>query len=138
MEEWTIGEVARQTGVATSTLRYYESVGLLKPARRVSGQRRYRPEVVQQMAVLQLAQHVGFTIAEMRMLVNGFAPPTPASERWRLLAQQKLVEVRQRIEHAQQMQAILEHLLQCGCLRLEDCVARLQTDRTQETLCTPK
>ena len=46
----TIGEVAEQAGVATSALRYYDELGLLPPATRVSGQRRYRPEAVARSA----------------------------------------------------------------------------------------
>ena len=46
MELLTIGELSRRTGVATSALRYYEGIGLLRHATRISGQRRYPPEAV--------------------------------------------------------------------------------------------
>ncbi len=119
----SIGEVARRAGVRTSALRYYESVGLLPDPQRISGgHRRYDPSVLDLLAVLQMAQQAGFTIAEMHMLVAGFSPETPASERWRQLAQHKLQEVEEVIAHAQQTKKILEQLVQCGCLRLEECV----------------
>jgi DNA-binding transcriptional MerR regulator len=69
-----------------------------------------------------MAQQVGFTIAEMHMLVAGFSPDTPAFERWRQLAQHKLQEVEKVIAHAQQTKRILEQLVQCGCLHLEECI----------------
>ncbi len=63
MEELTIGEVARRAGVRTSTLRYYESIGLLPAARRVNGRRRYAPAALRMLAVIHLAQQAGFSAA---------------------------------------------------------------------------
>lgn len=119
----TIGEVARLARMRTSAIRYYESVGLLPEPHRVSGRhRRYDPSVLDVLSVLRMAQQAGFTIAEMHLLMAGFAPETPASERWRQLAQHKLQEVEEVIAHAQHTKRILEQLIQCGCLRLEECI----------------
>ncbi|HEV2473427.1 MAG TPA: MerR family transcriptional regulator [Ktedonobacteraceae bacterium] len=122
MQAFAIGEVARRAGVRASTLRYYESVGLIPPPGRVHGHRRYDSSIFALLAILRMAQHAGFTLAEMHMLVNGFSPETPASERWQQLARQKLVEVEELIAHAQQTKHTLESLLRCECLSLEDCV----------------
>jgi len=122
METLPIGEVARRAGIRPSALRYYESVGLLPAPRREHGHRRYDPGVLQRLAVLRLAQQVGFTVAEMHLLVAGFSSDTPASERWQLLANKKLQEVEARIAHAQQTKQILGCLLQCSCFDLEECV----------------
>jgi MerR family transcriptional regulator, redox-sensitive transcriptional activator SoxR len=123
MEALTIGEVARRIGMRTSALRYYESVGLLPaPSRVSSGHRRYDPSVLDLLAVLRMAQQAGFTLAEMHLLVAGFSAEVPASERWQLLARRKLQEVEAVIAHAHQTQHLLERLLQCGCLHLEECV----------------
>ncbi len=122
-EVLTIGEVARRAGLRTSALRYYESVGLLPAPHRVSsGHRRYDASVLGLLSVLRMAQQAGFTIAEMHMLVAGFSEETPASERWQQLAYNKLQEVEAVIAHAQQTKRILEQLVQCGCLRLEECI----------------
>ncbi len=120
-EELTIGEVARRAGVRTSALRYYESIGLLHAIRRVNGQRRYDPSAVRMLAVIHLAQQAGFSVAEIQTLVHGFAPETAPAERWRPLAEHKLGELDALIARAQQMKRILETLLQCGCMRLEQC-----------------
>lgn len=121
MEGLIISEVARRAGVRPSALRYYESVGLIPAPKRVNGRRRYDPSVVQRLALLQLAQQAGFTIAEIRTLFHGFAPDTPPAARWRALARQKAVELDALIARAQHMKHVLETGLQCGCLRLEDC-----------------
>src|SRR5713226_5906742 len=109
METLPIGEVARRAGIRTSTIRYYESVGLLPEPKRVSGgHRRYDAAILEQLAILRMAQQAGFTIAEMHLLVAGFDAATPASERWQVLAQTKLKEVEAIIAHAQQTKRILE------------------------------
>jgi MerR family redox-sensitive transcriptional activator SoxR len=122
MEALAIGEVARQAGIRSSTLRYYESVGLLPPPKRVHGHRRYDPSVFSLLAILRMAQHAGFTLAEMHLLIHGFSEETPASERWQQLARHKLQEVEALITHAQQTKHSLECLLECQCQRLEECI----------------
>lgn len=125
----TIGEVARRAGMRTSALRYYEEMGLLPPPQRVGGgHRRYDPSVFGLLTVLRMAQQAGFTIAEMHLLVAGFSPETPASERWRQLAQHKLQEVEAVIAHAQDTKRLLEQLLLCGCLRFEECIENCSPD----------
>ena len=102
MEELPIGEIARQAGIRPSALRYYESIGLLPTPKRVNGRRRYDQRTVQMLRVVQLAQHAGFTVAEIQMLLHGFAPDTPPAARWQALAHQKLRELDTVIAHAQQ------------------------------------
>jgi MerR family redox-sensitive transcriptional activator SoxR len=123
MEELSIGEVARRARIRTSTIRYYESIGLLPEPRRVSGgHRRYDPHVLEWLAILRMAQQAGFTIAERHQLVAGFSSETPASTRWHQLAGKKLQEVEGVIAQAQQTKQLLERLVLCGCLRLEECL----------------
>src|SRR5215216_6297212 len=108
MEELAIGEVARRAGIRPSALRYYESIGLLPAPKRVSGRRRYDESTVQMLKVVRLAQHAGFTVAEIQTLLHGFEPDTPPAVRWRPLARQKLRELDALIERAQQMKRVLE------------------------------
>jgi MerR family redox-sensitive transcriptional activator SoxR len=121
MEEMKIGAVAGLAGVETSTLRYYESIGVLPPARRVSGQRRYTPEVLQRLGIVQVAKEAGFTLPEIRTLFDGFSESEPPSALWKTLARQKLPEVESLIARAQTMKRILEEGLDCDCLSLDDC-----------------
>jgi MerR family redox-sensitive transcriptional activator SoxR len=133
VKEFTIGEVARQAKLHTSALRYYESAGLVAASRRVSGQRRYDQSVLQRLAVIQLAQEAGFTVAEIKALFFSFPPETPPSERWQTLAQQKLAQVNARIQKAEDMKKILEEgLLQCRCLTLEECAQCISARQSSE------
>ena len=121
MDEMTIGEVAKQVGVQTSTLRYYDSVGLLPKVRRENGRRRYDDSVFPQITMIQLAQKSGFTIAEIKILKDGFQEENALSARWQRLAADKLVELNKRILETQQMVTMLQNGLDCGCLSLDDC-----------------
>lgn len=65
----TIGQVADAAGVATSTLRYYEREGLLKPATRSrAGYRLYDPAACQQLRFIRSAQAVGFSLDDIKTL----------------------------------------------------------------------
>jgi MerR family redox-sensitive transcriptional activator SoxR len=125
VESMSIGEVARSTGVRPSALRYYEGVGLLPLPERANGRRRYDGEllreVLNRLAVVRVAKQAGFTISEIRTLLDGFSEDTPPSERWRFLAQEKLPEVEALVERSLSMKDLLERGLRCECLRLEEC-----------------
>ena len=57
-----IGDVAQRAGVRTSLIRYYEDIGLLPEAERVSGQRRYDQTVLRRLAVIDVAQRAGMSL----------------------------------------------------------------------------
>lgn len=129
MTELTISEVARQAGIRTSAIRYYESVGLLPLPQRVSGQRRYHADILRRLAFIQAAQAVGFSVAEMQTLLHELDGDTPLSARWQSLAKRKLAEVDTLIHRAQGMRQMLEQGLHCSCPDLEqciDCVLKIQ------------
>lgn len=125
MESMGIGAVANRAGVRPSALRYYERIGLLPRPGRENGRRRYDGEALREaldrLAVVRVAQQAGFTISEIRTLLDGFSDDTPPSERWRVLARDKLPEVEALVERALGMKDILERGLRCECMRLEEC-----------------
>ncbi len=121
MAELPIGEVARRAGVAASALRYYEDAGLLPRADRKGGRRVYPEAILQRLALIHLAKEAGFTVAEIRRLLSGFARKTPPGQRWRTLAEMKLEELDRRIEEAQRMKAVLQTVTRCHCPTLDDC-----------------
>ncbi len=114
----SISEVAERTGLRPSALRYYEEVGLIAPAARVSGRRHYDESVMDRLRVIDCARSAGFTIADMReLLVEGQCTP----ERWRPLAERKLREIDALVERAQAVRRLLEESLACDCRSLEAC-----------------
>ncbi len=121
MKSLSIGEVARRTGLRPSAVRYYEEVGILPPPARVSGQRRYDPDVVRRLDVLRFAQQSGFTLQEIKTLFHGFGAERPLSARWRELAQNKLRELDLLAKRIRRMRRAVELGMKCGCVRVEDC-----------------
>lgn len=122
MEDLTIGEVARRAGVRTSALRYYEEAGILPPAPRINGRRHYNEDLVSLIEVAKFAQSVGFSLAEIRQLFSGMEGRKSLQTHWRPLARAKLEELDRVIARALQMKRAIETGLECGCIRVEDCL----------------
>jgi MerR family redox-sensitive transcriptional activator SoxR len=129
LDALTIGEVARQAGIRTSTLRYYEQIGLLPPPERMNGRRRYDPTVLDRLRVIHMAQEVGFRLDEIQELFPRDKADQAFSARWHPMAQQKLAEVDALIARAQTMKQMLEESLRCGCMTLEACMVFLRQIR---------
>ena len=121
MRDMTIGDVTRRTGIQASTIRYYEQIDLLPPATRVNGRRQYDGVVLDRLAVIRLAQEAGFTLAEVKQLVQGFGAAGSPRARWLPWALRKHGEVEALIKQARRMRRLLDALLACRCKRLEDC-----------------
>lgn len=117
----SISQVARQVGLRPSAIRYYEQMGILRPAHRISGQRRYDTSILYRLAVIQRARELGFTLSEIRRLFFGFSEKTPASQRWQKLCRQKLSELETLIENIHSMQDVLRRLQNCSCDALDQC-----------------
>src|ERR1700761_8449300 len=103
MASLTISEVAKQTGLRTSAIRYYEEIGILDAAERVGGQRRYDKSVFYRLSIVQRAQQAGFTLDEVHELLTGFVPGTPAPERWKELSTRKMKELTAKMAEVQFM-----------------------------------
>src|SRR5690349_19858014 len=121
MKTFSIGELARKTGIRTSALRYYEEAGILPLPHRANGRRFYEADAVRRVDVLRFAQQAGFTLDEIKVLFHGFGSTTPLSARWQKLAREKLIELDALVERIQSMRRALEIGLKCGCVRIEDC-----------------
>ncbi|MCV2366653.1 MerR family transcriptional regulator [Roseateles oligotrophus] len=66
-----IGDLAQRTGMAASAIRFYESSGLLPPAKRgANGYRQYDDETLQRLLVIQIAQRLGFSLETLRRLAG--------------------------------------------------------------------
>lgn len=125
MEQLNIGQVAQRVGLQTSAIRYYESIGLIPEPQRKSGWRRYGPEVLDRLSVIRTASEIGFTLEEIRTLLDGFPFEMEPNERWQVLAAKKLPEVQDLIARAVTLQALLEAGMECNCEQIEQCISTL-------------
>ena len=119
-ETLTIGEVARRVELNASAIRYYERIGLMPPATRVAGQRRYGPETVQRLGLLKAAKRLGFTLEETQLLLAAEAEGEPADQ-MRALAERKLSEVDALIEQLMEVRRLLLGATHCQADHLCDC-----------------
>jgi MerR family redox-sensitive transcriptional activator SoxR len=118
-EDMRIGAVARRAGVRVSLIRYYEEIGLLPPAPRVSGQRRYDASVLRRLTVIDVAQRAGLSLTEIRALLD--AGTDPMSERLRALAERRLPEIEALIDRAERVRTWLRAATACDCDTVDEC-----------------
>jgi MerR family redox-sensitive transcriptional activator SoxR len=117
----TIGTVAALTGRRPSSIRYYEQIGLLPPARRVGGRRVYGPDVVRTLAVIETGQRAGLTLGEIGALLSASPGGQDATGRLRELAARKLPEITALIARTEIVRGWLESAARCECPSLDDC-----------------
>jgi len=122
MEELTISQIARHAAIRPSTIRYYESINLLPPPPRSSGQRRYDPSILHRLSFIKTAQSLGFTLTEIQQFFATSSEQVPISSHWQILAQHKLTEVDALIRRAYHMKRMLQQSLRCNCPTLDDCI----------------
>lgn len=116
-----IGEVAERAKTPATTIRYYERFGLLPEPERVSGQRVYEADVLEDLEAIDIAQELGFTLEEIKLLLGSLRSGEEPSRNCREMAQQKLRELEELIADAYRMKEILEHGLSCNCTSLQGC-----------------
>ncbi len=120
----TIGEVARQAGIAATTLRYYEQIGLVSAPARRGGQRRYDDSVLTRLEVIRLCKSAGFALEEIQLLFADDAPGRPAS---RALAEAKLAEIDAQMESLARARAVIEWGMRCTCPSIDACTCGIHT-----------
>ena len=83
----SVGEVAARSGVAVSTLHFYEAEGLIRSWRNQGNQRRYAREVLRRIAVIRVAQRAGISLAAIRDALKTLPDErTPTAEDWKRLS----------------------------------------------------
>ena len=122
MAELSISIVAQQTGLRPSTLRYYEEIGLLSPTGRIGGRRQYDESVLQRLALIQTGQQAGFTLAELRILLDNVLGDESGNVEWHTLVARKLTEMGVRSQNIERMKRILEDIMDCEDSTLAECI----------------
>jgi DNA-binding transcriptional MerR regulator len=112
-----IGQVAAQAEVNVQTVRLYERLGLLKkPERRASGYRDYTGEAVMFIRFIRQAKSLGFTLNEIKSLIDMREKGSHTVAEMRQVAQARLRAIDDKIRQLQTMrEAIEQGLNHCGC-----------------------
>ncbi len=111
----TIGALASASGATVATIRYYEDIGLLPPARRSDkAQRLYEPSAIQRVAFVRRCREFGFSIDQVRQLVDLVGAPARPCTEVRDLAAEQLQAVRQKLSELRALEATLQSAIH-GC-----------------------
>src|SRR5215213_411241 len=117
----TIGQVAERAGINASHIRFYERTGVLPEPERVSGQRRYREEVLHRLSIIDVAQRAGLTLGEIAPLTGPGNRSADASGHIRALADEKLPHIDALIARAQAVKQWLQVAQSCDCASVDVC-----------------
>jgi DNA-binding transcriptional MerR regulator len=112
----SIGELADRFGLATHVLRHWEAVGLLTPARRTSGRRRYGGDALARVALIQQFKELGFGLDQIRAMLD----TTDPAARKAVLARHD-AELERRIASATAARDLIGHGLRCPAPDFIEC-----------------
>jgi MerR family transcriptional regulator, copper efflux regulator len=107
-----IGTAARHSALPANTIRYYEEIGLLRPARADNGYRDYSGDDIHRLKFLQRARGLGFSVEECRQLLSLYGDTHRASADVKALAATKLDQIEHKIAELQSLKTALTHLVQ--------------------------
>jgi len=116
MDPLSIGQVAKSTGVSVEAIRFYERQGLIpEPARSAAGYRQYPPDTPRRVRFIQRAKAVGFTLGDIRELLELRTRPDVTCADIQARAQDKLEEIAAKLAELEQMRRALNRLAeQCS------------------------
>lgn len=135
---YTIGQLAGAAGLPTSTLRYYERAGLLKPAGRSDGNYRlYDEDALERLRFIRAAQATGFTLDDViRMLGHRHASSASCREVQGLI-ENRLLNLKRRMEDLRHVERVLRSALD-ACRRTEEPGRCELIDRLSQASGAPK
>jgi MerR family redox-sensitive transcriptional activator SoxR len=122
VETLTIGELSARSGVATSALRYYEKLGLIRAGRTSGNQRRYERAELRRVAFIRIAAQVGVPLEEIGAALAELPDGrTPTRADWARLSARWQRRLDERIRLMQRLRDKLTGCIGCGCLSLRTC-----------------
>ncbi|MGB3147234.1 MAG: redox-sensitive transcriptional activator SoxR [Paracoccaceae bacterium] len=118
----SIGDLASRSGLAVSAIRFYETHGIVRPLRNGGGHRRYGRADLRRLAFAQIAQGLGFSLAEIASHLTAL-PDHRAPDRsdWGSIAKGFRTRIDARITALQKLRDGLDSCIGCGCLSLDRC-----------------
>jgi DNA-binding transcriptional MerR regulator len=112
----TIGQLSRAGGVPTSTVRFYERRGLLKPdARTDANYRTYSPRTAERLKFIRAAQATGFSLKDIREMLALTYSDDPPCEEVASLIERRLVDVKHRLRELKRIDRTLSLALKSCC-----------------------
>jgi Cu(I)-responsive transcriptional regulator len=107
-----ISDAAAETGLPPKTIRYYEDIGLLRPARRDNGYRAYGGGDIHRLRFLQRARSLGFSVEDCRTLLSLYSDHNRASSEVKAIAARHLDSIRRKIAELRSLERTLGALVE--------------------------
>jgi MerR family redox-sensitive transcriptional activator SoxR len=128
----TIGALAKRSGVAASTLRFYEAQGLIRSTRSQAGRRMFARDALRRVAFIRVAQSIGLTLEHIRVALKDLPKQrTPTKSDWERLSAAWRPVLDQRIDSLMKLRNRLSSCIGCGCLSLKTCALYNPRDAVQ-------
>lgn len=135
----TIGQVANRTGLSISTIRFYETKGLVTPFRNAGGQRRFMPSDIRRLSFVLIAQQLGFPLQEICARLKSLPEGrTPTKQDWTRISRSFRRALQERIDMITRMRDRLDGCIGCGCLSLANCALYNPEDRAHRLGAGPR
>lgn len=106
-----VGTAARRAGLPAKTIRYYEDIGLISPARAANGYRDYSDDDIHRLSFLRRARGLGFSIEDCRQLMALYRDKARASHDVREIARNHIDAIEEKVRELQGMRATLQKLV---------------------------
>jgi MerR family redox-sensitive transcriptional activator SoxR len=120
--DFSVGEMARRSGVAVSALHFYESKGLIRSRRTAGNQRRYARDMLRRVSVIKAAQRIGMPLADIAAALRALPDSrTPTARDWDRMARAWKDDLNDRIARMELLRDRLSGCIGCGCLSMKRC-----------------
>jgi DNA-binding transcriptional MerR regulator len=117
---YTIGQLANAAGVPSSTVRYYERVGLVRPSGRSGGNYRlYDEEALERLRFIRAAQATGFTLDDVTQMLGHRHASTASCREVQGLIENRLLDLKRRMEDLRHVERVLRSALD-ACRKTEE------------------
>ncbi len=106
-----VGTAARRSGLPAKTIRYYEEIGLIQPARADNGYRDYSTDDIHRLSFLRRARGLGFSIEDCRQLMALYRDKSRASQDVRAIARSHVGAIEEKLRELESMRKTLQTLI---------------------------
>ncbi|WP_394172814.1 redox-sensitive transcriptional activator SoxR [Thalassotalea litorea] len=132
-QELSVGELSRRTGVAISTLHFYENKGLIKSFRNTSNHRRYARDVIRIISVIKIAQSAGITLNQIKQQFALLSDTRKVSaDDWQQLSAAWHQTLNEKIIALTALRDNIDDCIGCGCLSMKRCLLVNPDDKAAE------
>lgn len=121
--QYTISQLSKAAGIPTTTVRFYERIGLVEPEGRSQGNYRlYGDDSLTKLRFIRAAQAIGFTLNDVKSLLADEDGDTLTCGSVQGLIETRLADIEERLKDLRHVRKVLKEALeQCHQQKISDC-----------------